>query len=144
MLEHDRRQAGCSVKSWRQSIGPTERPKCPRRSPGERGGFFFFVAFGGSLRARASLRAEIPRLDRATEREGEGEPPVVTSDGFDEVVGILMELPSFEGSTLLRAARVQAAMEMLRKSGFNLVLLPVGAAIQMERKSRRRWWRRPE
>jgi hypothetical protein len=72
---------------------------------------------------------------------------VVSSDRSEEVeaAGMLMELPSFEGSTLLRAVRLQAAIVMLRRSGFNLVLLPVGAVAQMERKyRRRRWWRRPE
>jgi hypothetical protein len=70
----------------------------------------------------------------------------VTSDGLDEVaVGILVEIPTFEGSnTLLRAARVHAAILMLRRSGFNLILLPVGAAAPIVRRSRRLWWRRTE
>jgi hypothetical protein len=69
---------------------------------------------------------------------------VVTSDE-NATVGILTELPGFEErDTLLRAVRVQAAIVMLRRSGFNLVLLQVGAVAQMERKyRRRRWWRRP-
>jgi hypothetical protein len=68
----------------------------------------------------------------------------VTSDE-NATVGILTELPGFEErDTLLRAVRVQAAIVMLRRSGFNLVLLQVGAVAQMERKyRRRRWWRRP-
>jgi hypothetical protein len=66
----------------------------------------------------------------------------VTSDE-NMAVGFLLELPSSEGSVLLRAARVHAAVEMLRRSGFNLVLLPaVGAAVQMQK--RRCWWRRHE
>jgi len=81
----------------------------------------------------ASLRLKIPRLDRATD-----------SDGFEEVAGVLIELPGTREFGLLEAARVQAAIVMLRRSGFNLVLLPNGAAVQLERKSRRRWWRRPE
>ncbi len=64
-----------------------------------------------------------------------------TWDRFEDAAGILMELPSFEGSDLLRAVRFRAAMEMLRRSGYALVLLSPGTAFQMERK-RRRWWRR--
>jgi hypothetical protein len=62
----------------------------------------------------------------------------VTSDE-NMAVGFLLELPSSEGSVLLRAARLRAAVEMLRRSGFSLVLLPDTAAFQMQR--RRRWWR---
>jgi hypothetical protein len=69
---------------------------------------------------------------------------VVTSDD-NEVVGILVELPDTgEEFTLLQAARVAAAVTMLRRSGFDLILLPIGAAAPIVRKSRRRWWRRPE
>ena len=63
------------------------------------------------------------------------------SDRFEEAVGILTELPAFEGSDWLRAARFQAAVAMLRRSGFDLILLPVGAAAPIVRRSRRRWWR---
>ena len=60
-------------------------------------------------------------------------------------VGILTEIPGGgEGSDLLQAARVAVAMTPLRRSGFDLILLPVGAAAPIVRKSRRRWWRRPE
>ena len=71
---------------------------------------------------------------------------VVTPDRTEEVeaAGILIELPGFDAS-LLNAVRVAAAREMLRRSGFDLRLLPVGAVAQMERKyRRRRWWRRPK
>lgn len=70
---------------------------------------------------------------------------MVTSDHFEEVAaaGILTELRGFEeGSSLLQAARLRAAIVMLRRSGFDLVLLPPGAAFQMDRG--RRWWRRHE
>ncbi len=68
----------------------------------------------------------------------------MTSDE-NEVVGILVELPNTgEEFTLLQAARVSAAQTMLRRSGFDLILLPVGAAAPIARKARRRWWRRPE
>jgi hypothetical protein len=82
------------------------------------------------------------RLDRDAEREGVGEPPLVTSDrAEEEVVGVLVELPDTGDFTLLQAARVQAAIVMLRRSGFDLVLLPVGAAAPIVRRSRRRRWR---
>ena len=67
---------------------------------------------------------------------------MVTSDRL-EAAGIVLEIPDFEGSALLRAERVLDAMAVLRKAGFTLVLLPAGAAVQVERKPRRRWWRRP-
>lgn len=62
------------------------------------------------------------------------------SDRFEEAVGFLVELPGFEGSDdILRAARFTGAMSMLARSGFRLILLPSGTAVQMEK---RRWWRR--
>jgi hypothetical protein len=67
---------------------------------------------------------------------------MVTSDRFaDAVVGILTELPRGGPleTDLLRAARIQAAIEMLRRSGFDLVLLR--SAVQLETKPRRRWRR---
>jgi hypothetical protein len=91
---------------------------------------------------RVSLRSEIPRVDRdARARERRGA-PVLTSDRLEEVgaAGILTELPTFEGSDLLRTARFRAAIMMLRRSGFALDLLPPGAVFQMDQ--RRRWWRR--
>jgi hypothetical protein len=67
---------------------------------------------------------------------------MVTSDrAEEEVVGVLVELPDTGDFTLLQAARVQAAIVMLRRSGFDLVLLPVGAAAPIVRRSRRRRWR---
>jgi hypothetical protein len=64
---------------------------------------------------------------------------VVISDRF--VVGILIEMPDSEGrSALLRAERVVDAMELLRRAGFVLVLLPWGTEVRL--KSRRHWWRR--
>ena len=61
-----------------------------------------------------------------------------------EVIGVLLERPDAGEFGLLGAVRVQAAIEMLRRSGFDLILLPVGAAAPIVRRSRRRWWRRPE
>jgi hypothetical protein len=80
-----------------------------------------------------------------TDRARRGTALASADDRSEEVVGILLEIPSFEegSNTLLRAARVEAAVTMLRRSGFDLVLLPVGAAFQMEKRRRRRWWRRP-
>jgi hypothetical protein len=67
---------------------------------------------------------------------------VVTSDE-NVAVGFLVEIDGFEGSDdLLRAARLAAAISMLARSGFKLVLLPVGAAAPIQRATRRRWWRR--
>jgi hypothetical protein len=63
------------------------------------------------------------------------------SDRFEEAVGFLVELPDFEGSPELRAARLLGAMSMLARSGFKLVLLPVEAAVPV-RRATRRWWRR--
>lgn len=61
------------------------------------------------------------------------------------MVGILVELPdTWEEFTLLQAARVAAAQTMLRRSGFDLILLEVGAAAPIVRRSRRHWWRRAE
>jgi hypothetical protein len=59
-----------------------------------------------------SLRPDFPRLDQ--------------SDRLEEVAaaGILMELPTFDGDDLLRGARLLAAKVMLRRSGFDLILLP--------------------
>ena len=65
---------------------------------------------------------------------------MVTSDE-KATVGVLRELPGFgEGDDLLRAARVRGAIELLHRAGFELVLLPDGAAFQLARK--RRCWRR--
>ena len=62
---------------------------------------------------------------------------MVTSD--EAAVGILTEIPGFEGSDdLLRAARLAGAMSMLARSGFKLVLLPVDAAAPIRRATRRR------
>lgn len=66
------------------------------------------------------------------------------SDRFEEAVGFLVELPYFEGSPELRAARLLGAIAMLARSGFKLVLLPVEAAAPIRRATRRRWWRRHE
>jgi hypothetical protein len=91
---------------------------------------------------RVSLRSEIPRVDRdarAQERRGSPRADLGPPRGGGSS-GILTELPTFEGSDLLRAARFRAGILMLRRSGFNLVLLPPGSAFQMDRG--RRWWRR--
>jgi hypothetical protein len=82
----------------------------------------------------ASLRSKIPRLDRATD-----------SDGFEEVVGVLIERPdTASGTPLLQAARIAGAMTMLRRSGLELVLLPSGTEVSVGPIDRRRpWWRRP-
>ena len=69
------------------------------------------------------------------------------TDHFEEedVVGVLVELPDNTGaSTLLSAARLAGAMEMLARSGYRLILLPVEAAAPIRRATRRRWWRRAE
>jgi hypothetical protein len=85
--------------------------------------------------SETSLRVKIPRL-------AESRPHAEDSP---EVVGVLTELRGFEGEfSLLQAARVQAAIVMLRRSGFDLILLPAGAAAPIVRRSRRHWWRRPE
>ena len=60
--------------------------------------------------------------------------PMVTSDEKG-VVGVLIELPDTgEEFTLLQAARVAGAVTMLRRSGFDLILLPVGAAAPIVKK----------
>lgn len=71
---------------------------------------------------------------------------MVTSNRLEEeVVGVLTELRGFEGEfSTLDAARILAAQAMLRRSDFDLILLPVGAAAPIVKRSRRHWWQRPE
>jgi len=67
---------------------------------------------------------------------------VVSTDRFeDAAAGVLMEIPDFEGSAVLRAERVLAAMATLRAAGYALVLLPAGTDVRLKSK-RRRLWRR--
>jgi len=62
-----------------------------------------------------------------------------------EVLGVLVESPATaSGDPVLQAARLVGAMTMLRRSGFELILLEVGAAAPIVKRSRRRPWRRPE
>ena len=66
---------------------------------------------------------------------------MVTERSEEVPVGILMELPDFEGSALFRSTRVLAAMAELRRAGLTLILLPVGTRVYV-RNPPRRWWRR--
>lgn len=76
------------------------------------------------------------RFSTLARREREG-PPAVVTDRF-EAAGIVMEIPDFEGSAVLRAQSVLAAMEELQKAGYVLALLPAGAAVKLERPRPRR------